>query len=123
VSSGLRHESVDVPVHDVVPFGLVLAAHVLQNTDVAALDNRLIGDVGAVDDLCEVGAWIRGDPRIRPIRCAGEENGCVLCASWYEDERVELAFRMRSARCAAATDWADAAALQDAARRAVIMTR
>ena len=78
------------PVHDVVAFGLVLAAHVLQDTDVAALDDGLIGDIGAVNDLCEVGAWIWSDPRVCPIGGAGEENGCALCASWYEDERVEL---------------------------------
>ncbi len=47
-------------VHHVVALGAVLAAHVLDDADVAALDDHVGGVVVAVEDRAEVGARRRG---------------------------------------------------------------
>ena len=52
--------AVQRPVHHVVAFGAVLAAHVLNDADVAAFDDDVGGVVVAVQDRAEVRALRRG---------------------------------------------------------------
>ena len=78
------------PVHDVVTFGPILAAHVLNNADVAAFDD----DVGGVVVTGEDGAQVRALGVCRElvgvVGSAGEEDGGAVGALGHQDYRVEL---------------------------------
>ena len=77
-------------VHHVVAFGAVLAADVLDDADVAAVDD----DVGGVVVAVEAGAEVRALRVCRQRRCAvgraGEQDGRVFCSFRDQDDGVEL---------------------------------
>ena len=80
-------------VHHVVALGAVLAAHVLHDADVAALDDRLDGVVVAVERRAEVRALV--DPRelVGVVGRPREEDRRRLRAQGrlrHEDDRVQL---------------------------------
>ena len=77
-------------VHDVVALGAVLAADVLDDADVAAVDD----DVGCVVVAVEAGAEVRAlhvcRQRVGAVGRAGEEDRRVFCTLWHEDHGVKL---------------------------------
>ena len=69
------------PVHHVVALGAVLAADVLDDADVAALDDHLGGVVVAAQDGAEVGALGMGRELVGAVGRAGQEDGRAAGAS------------------------------------------
>ncbi len=76
-------------VHDVVPFGPVFPADVLDNADVASLDNDVGRVVVAGQDRAEVRAFgVAGQGR-GVVRGARQQDGRALCALGHEDHGVQ----------------------------------
>ena len=78
------------PVHHVVALGAVLAAHVLHDADVAALDDRLDRVVVAVEARAEVRALVLGRELVGVVGRPREENRHALRPVRNEDHRVQL---------------------------------
>jgi hypothetical protein len=76
-------------VHDVVALGAVLAPHVLDDADVAPVDDDVRGVVVALDGGAEVGALRVARQRLRVVRSAGEEDRRPLRPLRHEDHGVE----------------------------------
>ena len=77
-------------VHHVVALGPVLAAHVLDSADVAALDDHLGGVVVTLEDGAEVRARAVAGEGVGVVGRAGEQDRRTLCPPGNEDDGVEL---------------------------------
>ena len=73
--------------HDVIALGLVFAAHILENTDVAAVDEYL---VSLREDRDHVRAIVSGGALGGVIGCAGQENWRVPRSFRNYDDGVQL---------------------------------
>jgi len=76
--------------HDVVAFGIVLAADILDDANVAVFDDDFGGVVVAPEGGAEMRAGFVADLSVGIVGRAGEENGGVFCALGDEDNGVEL---------------------------------
>ena len=66
------------PGHDVVALGAVLAAHILHDSDVAAIQDGIGGGVVVVDERREVRAWTARNSSRRAVRSTGQEYRCTV---------------------------------------------
>jgi hypothetical protein len=82
--------AVNGAVHDEVALGAVLAADVLDDANVAAVDDDVGGVVVAVEDGAEVRAGGVAGELGGAVGSAGEEDGSVCCSARGEDDGVEL---------------------------------
>ena len=78
------------PVHDVVPLGAVLAADVLHDADVAALQDHIDGVVVAVQDRPEVRALGVARELVGVVGRAGQEDRRSFRALRDQDDGVQL---------------------------------
>ena len=77
-------------VHHIVAFGTILAADILDYTDVPTLDDNVGGVVVTVQVRTEVRTLRVAGQFSGVIRCAREQDGRVLCALGHEDYRMQL---------------------------------
>ena len=77
-------------IHDVVAFGAVFAAHILDNANVAAFDDDVGGVVVAVEDWGRDGSLRVGGEAVGVVGRAREQDRRVLGAFRDEDDGVQL---------------------------------
>ena len=90
IDRGRVLRSVQRAIHHVVALGAVLAADVLDDADVAALDDHLGGVVVAVQDGAKVGALRMGRELVGAVRRAGQKDGRAVGAPRDENDGVQL---------------------------------
>ena len=78
------------PVHHVVPFRLVLAAHVLDHADVPALDDHVGHVVVSLQHGSQVRALAVRRELVGAVRRASEQDGRSPGPLRHQDDRVEL---------------------------------